>query len=31
MDLQREAKKKGDQIIKEEKLNQEAILYLVNW
>ena len=30
MDLQREAKKKGDQIIKEEKLNQEAILYLVN-
>ena len=31
MDLLREAKKKGDQIIKEEKLNQEAILYLVNW
>ena len=30
MDLLREAKKKGDQIIKEEKLNQEAILYLVN-
>ena len=31
MDLLREAKKKGDQIIKEEKLNEEAILYLVNW